>query len=71
MYREFYEFEDRELREQRLAGRRAERVWHARSKRKPSLRARVARRLFAPAIFAEREKTWRLVWERLEAKGRL
>ena len=37
----------------------------------PSLRARIARRLFALAVAAESEETWRLVWERLEARGRL
>jgi hypothetical protein len=34
-------------------------------------RARAARRLFELAVAAEREETWRLVWERLEARGRL
>jgi hypothetical protein len=31
----------------------------------------MARRLFELAVAAEREETWRLVWERLEARGRL
>jgi hypothetical protein len=31
----------------------------------------MARRLFALAVAIERNETWRLVWERLEAKGRL
>ncbi len=57
----FYMMEDRVLREQDLAERVAER----------NLRARMARRLFALAVAAEREETWRVVWERLEAKGRL
>ena len=57
----FYVMEDRVLREQDLAERVAER----------NLRARMARRLFALAVAAEREETWRVVWERLEAKGRL
>jgi hypothetical protein len=39
--------------------------------RKPSLRAIEARRLFALAVATEREETWRVVWERLEAKGGL
>ena len=65
----FYMMEDRVLREQDLAERMAERNGYAR--RRPSLRARVARRLFALAVAAEREETWRLVWERLEARGRL
>ena len=33
----------------------------------PSLRARVARKLFAFAVTVEKEETWRAVWERLEA----
>lgn len=32
-----------------------------------SLRARAARRLFGFAVAADREETWRAVWERLEA----
>ncbi len=68
----FYVMEDRVLREQDLAERMAERGRYARSKRNSSsLRARMARRLFALAVAAEREETWRVVWERLEAKGRL
>jgi hypothetical protein len=39
--------------------------------RKPSLRSWMARRLFALAVATEREETWRVVWERLEAKGGL
>ena len=66
-----YVMEDRNLRRQDLAGRMAERERHARSGRGPSLRARLARRLFELAVVAEREETWRLVWERLEARGRL
>ena len=38
---------------------------------RPSLRARVARRLFGFAVALEREETWRVVWERLEAPRRL
>jgi hypothetical protein len=38
---------------------------------KLSLRARMARRLFALAVAAEKEETWRVVWERLGAKGGL
>ena len=63
--------QDRTAREQDLADRRAERRRYARSPGEPSLRARVARRLFALALAAEREETWRVVWERLEARGRL
>jgi hypothetical protein len=66
-----YVMEDRGLRRQELAGRMAERERDARSKHSSSLRARLARRLFELAVAAEREETWRLVWERLEAWGRL
>jgi len=38
---------------------------------RPSLRARVARWLFGLAVALEREETWRVVWERLEAPRRL
>ncbi len=72
MYRDiFYVMEDRVLREQDLAERIAERQRYARPAHKPSLRARLARRLFALAVAAERQETWKVVWERLEAKGRL
>jgi hypothetical protein len=37
---------------------------------KSSLRARAARRLFGFAVALEREETWRVVWERLEAPRR-
>ena len=63
--------QDRMAREQDLAERAAERRRYARSPGQPSLRARVARRLFELAVAAEREETWRVVWERLEARGRL
>jgi len=66
-----YVMEDRALRRQDLADRMVERENYARSKHAPSLRARIARRLFQLAVVAEREETWRLVWERLEARGRL
>jgi hypothetical protein len=59
--------QDRLARELELAERRR----YARSPGQPSLRARVARRLFALAVAAEREETWRVVWEKLEARGRL
>ena len=62
---------DRDARERDLAERRAERGRYARPPGEPSLRARLARWLFALAVAAEREETWRLVWERLEARGRL
>ena len=72
MYRDqFYLMEDRVLREQDLAERMAERQRIARAHDGPSLRAKLARRLFALAIAAERQETWKVVWERLEAKGRL
>ena len=63
--------QDRATREQDFAERVAERRRYARSPGRLSLRARVARRLFELAVAAEREETWRVVWERLEAKGRL
>ena len=63
--------QDRTAREQDFAERVAERGRYARSPGGPSLRARVARRLFELAIAAEREETWRVVWERLVARGRL
>jgi hypothetical protein len=63
--------QDRSAREQDLAGRMAERRRYARSPGEPSLRARLARGLFALAVAAEREETWRQVWERFEARGRL
>jgi len=63
--------QDRSLHEQDLAERVAERRRYSRPKREQSLRARLARRLFDLAVAAEREETWRVVWERLEARGRL
>lgn len=66
-----YMVEDRSLRQQDLATRMAERGRYARSGRASSLRARLARRLFELAVATEREETWRLVWERLETRGRL
>ncbi len=54
---------ERELAEQRRQARAAA--------RKPSLRARGARRLFALAVALDRRETWSAVWERLEARGRL
>jgi hypothetical protein len=59
---------DRMTREQELAEqRRLARL----ARRKPSLRARLARRLFALAVALDKRETWSAVWERLEAKGRL
>jgi hypothetical protein len=66
----FYALQDREFRRQELAERMAERRRQDLACR-PSLRARMARRLFALAVAAEREETWRAVWERLEARERL
>ena len=70
MFKDFYAAQDRTLRQQELADRQAERQRYARPANKPSLRARLARQLFALAVAAEREETWRVVWERLEARGR-
>jgi hypothetical protein len=36
-----------------------------------SLRARMACRLFELAVAADRKEIWNVVWEGLEAKGRL
>lgn len=72
----FYLEQSRALREKELAERMTERRRYAqlkagRSSLQASLRARLARRLFALAVAAERQETWKAVWERLEAKGRL
>ncbi len=50
-----------EAEERRLARRATE------ATSSPSLRARAAQRLFRFAVALEREETWRVVWERLEA----
>ena len=68
---QYVALQDRTAREQDLAERVAERRNYARPAGQPSVRARMARRLFALAVATERNETWRLVWERLEAKGRL
>jgi hypothetical protein len=74
MYTDYtaYALQNREIREQELAERMAE------NRRRVlgtsyglSLRARMARRLFALAVAADRKETWNVVWEGLEAKGRL
>ena len=66
-----YGMQDRVLREQDFAERVAERERYALAKYKSSWRARAARRLFELAVATEREETWRLVWEKLDARGRL
>ena len=64
--------QDREIRERELAELMAERRRQAlAAASRPSLRARMARRLFALAVVLDRRETWSMVWERLEAKGRL
>jgi hypothetical protein len=68
MYKDFYAAQDRTLRQQEFNDKVAERQRHACSEARPSLRARLARQLFALAVVAEREETWRVVWERLEAR---
>ncbi len=68
MYRDFYAAQDRTLRQQEFNDKVAERQRYARSEARPSLRARLARQLFALAVATEREETWRVVWERLEAR---
>ena len=60
--------QDRMARERELAEQRRQALAVA---RKPTLRARTARRLFALAVVLDRRETWSAVWERLEAKGRL
>ena len=60
--------QDRMARERELAEQRRRALAVA---RKPSLRARMARRLFALAVTLDKRETWSAVWERLEAKGRL
>jgi hypothetical protein len=55
--------QDRGLRELDFAERVAERNRYASSANRPSLRARMARRLFSWAIKAERTETGRLAWE--------
>ena len=72
MYNEFHAAQDRTLRQQDLADRMAERRKQALADEgRPRLRARVARRLFALAVAADRRETWNEVWDRLEARGRL
>jgi hypothetical protein len=62
----------REIREQELAERMAESTRRALdASLRPSLRARMARRLFALTVAANRKETWNVVWETLEAKRRL
>ena len=68
---QYVALQDRTAREQDFAVRVAERRKYARPPGKSSVRARMARRLFALAVATERNETWRMVWERLEAKGRL
>ena len=68
MYGDFHAAQDRTLRQQEFADKVAERQRYARPEGKPSLRARLARQLFILAVAAEREETWRVVWERLEAR---
>ncbi len=74
MYADYnlYALQDREIRERELAERMAERRRQAlATSQGPSLRARMARRLFALAVATDRKETWNVVWERLEAKGGL
>ena len=68
---QYVALQDRTAREQDLAERVAERRKYTRPPEQSTVRARVARRLFALAVATERNETWRLVWERLEARGRL
>src|SRR3712207_6421592 len=65
-----YALEAREIREQELAERMAERRRQALSikSRGRSVRARMARRIFALAVAAGRKETCNVVWERLEGR---
>ena len=68
----FYMLHEQKIRDRELAERLAKRKALAELRSSsPSLRAQMARRLFALAVAAEREETWRLIWEKLEARGRL
>jgi hypothetical protein len=68
----YMRLQDRAARECELDELMSERRRQAsRAACKPSLRARMARRLFALAVAAEKEETWRVVWERLGARGGL
>jgi hypothetical protein len=59
----FYALQDREIREQDLAERIAERKKQAlTASRKPSPPAQIARRLFALALAADKNATWRVFW---------
>ncbi len=60
--------QDRLARERELAEQRRQALVAA---GKRPLRARMARRLFALAVALDKRETWSVVWERLEAKGRL
>ena len=67
----FCALKDREIREQELSERMAEsRRLALGTCRGPSLRAQMARRLFALAVAADRKETWKVVWEGLEARRR-
>jgi len=60
--------QDRIARERELAERRRQALA---ATRRVTLRARVARSLFALAVALDKRETWSAVWERLDAKGRL
>ena len=68
----YIRLQDRAIRERELAELMVERQRQALAAAgKRPLRARVARKLFALAVALDRRETWSVVWERLEAKGRL
>ena len=77
MYNDWFYLEQaRVMRERELAEHMVERERYTqlkagRTSPRTSLRARLARCLFALAVVAERRETWEAVWERLEARGRL
>ena len=64
-HRELARIQNRDLRRRDLDERVAER---RRTACPLGLRARTARRLFALAEAVERRETWKMVWERPEAK---
>ena|SRR3712207_6347556 len=64
-----YALEAREIREEELAERMAERRRQALGRsRGRSVRARMACRIFALAVAADRKETCNVVWERLEGR---
>lgn len=57
--------------DQELAEAERRRLARLAARGRPTLRARTARKLFEAAVALESEETWRIVWQRLQARGRL